>query len=416
MNHNKPTLALILFVFLVFSSSSVFASSMMWNQTYGTEDNEVARWVIETTDNGYALGGYTRDVNEGEEEKDFLLIKVDSNGIMEWNKTIELKKYDSVGSIIETSDRGYALAGGLNDCWLIKTDSNGIIQWNKTYGSGKADFLIETADSGYAFCGSNQLVKTDSEGNMEWTRKYGGERYENLFSLTSTSDGGFALVGNFFSVNSSNPDFWLVRTDRDGNLEWSQTYDYKNWWEHANFVEESSDGGYVIAGIANFPPPLPVYYFWLIKTDTFGNMEWNKTFGESEYEQPHSIVRTSDGGFAICGSKQFFDHGYHHDFWLIKTNADGNEEWSQTYGESSNEIAYCLIETSDGGYALAGESYPLFGAGDSDFWLIKTDELGNIPEFPSTTNILIFILSTLMILFVGSKFRRNKVENRRIST
>ena len=372
----------------------------MWTVEYGTELHEIPHWLIETSDGGYTIGGYTRDVDEGEENKDFLLLKTNLNGIMEWNQTYPLEKYETIGSFIETSDGGYLIAGGLSySCWLLKTDSKGNIQWKKIYDSAKAEFLIKTNDGGYAFCGGDKLVKTDSYGNIEWIRKYGGIRYENLFSMTQTSDGGYALAGNFFSINSSNPDFWLVKTDGSGNMEWNQTYDYKKWWEHANFILETVDNGYVIAGIANFPPPLPISYFWLIKTDDYGNMEWNKTFGESEYEQANSIVITSDEGFAIVGSKQFFDHGYHHDFWLIKTDSNGIEEWTQIYGASDNEIAHTVIETSDGGYAIAGEQYPLFGGEDHDFWFVKTNELGNIPEFPFWIILPFFIVICSLGLF-----------------
>lgn len=402
-------LLVILFALsLVLPIGSVFGSSLMWNQIYESSQHEVAHWVIETSDNGYVIGGYTREVTEGEENKAFLLVKTDLAGIMEWNQTYELKKYDSVGSVIETSDGGYAIAGGLYDCWLIKTDSIGNIQWNKTYGSAKAKFLIETSDGGYAFCGSNQLIKTDSLGNLEWTRKYGGNAFANLFSLTTTSDGGFALAGNFFSLNSTHPDFWLIKTNSFGNIEWSQTYEYSTrCWESAYFVDETADGGYVIAGTANFAPPLPISHFWLVKTDASGNMEWNKKYGESKYEQANSVVLTSDGGFAISGSKQFFDHGYHHDIWLIKTDANGTEEWTQTYGCSDNEIAHSLIETSDGGYAIAGEFYPLFGEGNSDFLLIKTDEMGNIPEFTSWAVLPLVVAAIVAAVGYGKKLSKS---------
>ncbi|MDG6223535.1 MAG: hypothetical protein QCH99_09790 [Candidatus Bathyarchaeota archaeon] len=294
-------LLVILFALsLVLPIGSVFGSSLMWNQIYESSQHEVAHWVIETSDNGYVIGGYTREVTEGEENKAFLLVKTDLAGIMEWNQTYELKKYDSVGSVIETSDGGYAIAGGLYDCWLIKTDSIGNIQWNKTYGSAKAKFLIETSDGGYAFCGSNQLIKTDSLGNLEWTRKYGGNAFANLFSLTTTSDGGFALAGNFFSLNSTHPDFWLIKTD-----------------------------------------------------------------------------------------------------------ANGTEEWTQTYGCSDNEIAHSLIETSDGGYAIAGEFYPLFGEGNSDFLLIKTDEMGNIPEFTSWAVLPLVVAAIVAAVGYGKKLSKS---------
>ena len=91
----------------------------------------------------------------------------------------------------------------------------------------------------------------------------------------------------------------------------------------------------------------------------------------------------------------------------IKTDANGNEEWSQTYGGTDNEIPHSLIETSDGGYALAGESYPKFWAGDSDFWIVKTDEQGIIPEFSSWIMLPLLLVSALVVVGIRNKIKRN---------
>ena len=407
----------VLFSFFLLSSlliPLVFGSSLMWSQTYGGPDQEIAHWLVETSDGGYAIGGYTRDFGAPEGDDDFLLVKIDANGKMEWNQTYEMTEIDRVRSMIITSDGGYVIVGGH---WLVKVDLNGNMEWNQTFGGTDAHSVVEIPDGGYVIAGRTGysdeykddflLIKTDSHGNLEWNRTYGGTGSDNANSVIVTFDGGFALAGSTWSFNSSSPDFWLIKTDANGNMVWNQTYDYDKWWESANFVFETAGGGYVIAGVAAFPPPLPVYYFWVIKTDAYGNMEWNKTYGESEYEQANSVVLTSDGGFAISGSKQFFDHGYHHDFWLIKTDANGNEEWSQTYGGTDNEIPHSLIETSDGGYALAGESYPKFWAGDSDFWIVKTDEQGIIPEFSSWIMLPLLLVSALVVVGIRNKIKRN---------
>jgi len=403
-------LPIILFVLLGFSLVSfVGASSVMWSQTYGGEGEEVAHWLVETSDGGYAIAGYTGGIG------DFWLVKTDVNGNMEWNQRYEPIKYDRVGSFVETSDGGFAIAGGSSNFWLIKTDENGDLQWKQTYGAfvsgGRAYSLVETLDGGYALAGETWtigegstdvwLIKTDMYGNFEWNGTYGSAGGDSANSLTVTSDGGFALAGSVWSTNSSSYDFWLIKTDTNGVMQWNQTYDYNKWWEDANFVVETSDGGYVIAGIAAFPPPLPVSYFWLIKTDAYGNMEWSKTYGETEYEKANSIVMTSDGGFAIAGFKSTSFTGSK-DFWLVKTDANGNIEWSQTHGGSESDIAHSLVETSDGGYALAGETYSL-GAGDSDFWLVKTNEHGLIPEFPSWTILPLFLIASLFAIVIKKR-------------
>jgi len=397
--------------------NSVWASSVMWSQTYGGEGSDHAHWLVETSDGGYAIAGYTRDLDAPEEE-DFWLVKTDADGNMEWNRTYGGMESDMVRSLIVTSDGGYALAGS---AWLIKTDTQGIMEWKQTYVGTDARSLVETSDGGFALAGSTWsfavgkddfwLVKTDRYGNLEWNRTYGGAGSDNANSLALTSDGGFALAGSTssFTKNLLSPDFWLIKTDVNGVMEWNQTYDYNKWWEHANFVVETADGGYAIAGIAAFPPPLPVYEFWLVKTDANGNMEWSKTYGETQYEKAGSVVKTSDGGFALAGFKNSFG-GWGNDFWLVKTDNYGNIEWSQTHGGSEADIARSLIETSDGGYAIAGDTSS-FGAGGTDFWLVKTDEYGNIPEFPSWAILPLLFIASFAAIICKQRLLRKSANN-----
>ena len=130
---------------------------------------------------------------------------------------------------------------------------------------------------------------------------------------------------------------------------------------------------------------------------------WSKTYGGEGEEVAHSLVETSDGGFALAGYTNSYGAGFD-DFWLVKTDANGNMEWSQTYGGVEPDEANSLIQTSDGGYAIAGYTMS-FGAGDSDFWLIKTDNQG-IPEFPSWTILPLFVTATLIGILVRKRVMR----------
>ncbi|MDG6222176.1 MAG: PEF-CTERM sorting domain-containing protein [Candidatus Bathyarchaeota archaeon] len=401
------SIALFALVCILFINS-VFASSLvMWSQTYGSAEHEVAHWVVETSDNGYVIGGYTRDINDGEYDKNFLMIKTDMNGSVQWNQTYELMEYDNVGSFIRTSDGGFAIVGESSNFWLIKTNNIGKLEWKQTYDTeidkGRPNSIVQTSDLGYAIAGwinaergmDVVLIKTDMYGKIEWIRTFESIGSNQAFSLITTSEGGFALVGTVWSVNSSSYDYWLIKTDTNGIMQWSQTYDYDGFWEDAEFVAETADGGYVIGGHANFPPPVPLSIFWIIKTDAYGNVEWNKTYEESENRKVNSVVMTSDEGFAL-GGVNFLD------FWLVKLDSFGTEEWNQTYDGLKSEIVHSIIETSDGGYTLVGEIY-WSDAGDSDFWLVKTDELGNIPEFPSWTILPVFLMLAMMVLLFRKK-------------
>jgi len=231
--------------------------------------------------------------------------------------------------------------------------------WTQTYGGSGDNWaysLIATSDGGYAMAGytsSNNgdclLVKTDVDGKMEWNKTYGGALWDYAYSLVETSDGGYAIAGCTHSVsNSIYDDAWLVKTDELGNMEWNKTYGTEDNYDGAYSLVETSDGGYALAGYRSFSA-LSGWDIWLVKTDASGNMLWNKTYWHpgSASDWARSLVETSDGGYVMAGCK---NNGA---FWLIKTDSLGNIEWNKTYGEGSGG-AYSLVATSDGGYAMAG--------------------------------------------------------------
>jgi FlaG/FlaF family flagellin (archaellin)/predicted secreted protein len=264
------------------------------------------------------------------------------------------------------------------------------VVWSRTYGgdgSDRAYSLVVTSDGGYAVAGSTDsfgaggidfwLIKIDAFGYMEWNKTYGGPDYDFAHSLVQTSDGGYVLAGITSSFGAGGYDFWLVKTDAYGNMEWNQTYGgMEN--DRAYSVVETSDGGYAIAGeTESFG--FGGYDFWLVKTDVTGDAEWNQTYGGTDWDVGSSLVATSDGGYAIAG---YTGPYLEEDFWVVKTDAFGNMEWNQTYGGTEDEIAYSVVEASDGGYAIAGFTSS-FGAGEDNCWLVKTDVSG-IMEWSKT--------------------------------
>lgn len=255
--------------------------------------------------------------------------------------------------------------------------------WSQTYGgtsADQADSLVETSDGGYTIACTTQsfgagladfwLIKTDAAGNMQWNRTYGGPNADYASALVATSDGGYTIAGNIIAPGfpSQPKGACLIKTDEFGEVEWNQTYDdgYKNY---AYSLVETDDGGYTLAGTTNDD-------FWLLRTNEIGDIEWSREYGGTEYDSAYSLVATSDGGYALAGTTRSFGNGGYQ-AWLVKTDASGNEEWNRIYGGIGSEGGYSLTETSDGGYAIIGYT-DSFGAGKSDFWLIKTDASGNM--------------------------------------
>ena len=306
-----------------------------------------------------------------------------------FTKTFGGSGTDTGSSVCQTDDGGYIITGetwsygaGWGDVWLIKTDGAGNEEWNNTFGGSDseegASSVSQTTDGGYIIIGGNEyakdnfdvlLIKTDGSGNEEWSKTFGGSDDAGGSSGTQTYDGGYIITGNIESYGAGDDDVWLIKTDASGNEEWNKTFDDIGN-ESGNSVQQTTDGGYIITG-TTWSYDWGNGDVWLIKTDCFGNEEWNKTFGSSFDESGYSVSQTDDGGYIITGYK-----GSYGDVWIIKTDSFGNEEWNNTFGGSNEDVGRSVFQTSDGGYIITGYTYS-YGAGSKDVWLIKTDSFGN---------------------------------------
>jgi hypothetical protein len=416
---------LALFILSISLVVSVEASSKMWSQTYGGTKADCGTSLVKTIDGGYAIAGFTSSFATGTssiQDSDFWLVKTDAYGNMEWNKTYGGTEYESVDSLVATSDGGYVFGGGTYsfgagdmDFWLIRTDATGNMEWNQTYGGTEFDSpeaMIQTSDGGYAIVGFTWsfgagwadfwLVKTDVGGNIVWNQTYGGEYWDGASSFVATSDGGYALVGitcDSPSLEFQPHEILLVKTDTNGNMEWNKTYG-PTVADGINSLVETSDGGYAMAGSTSHIGD-GRDDFVLIKTDELGNIQWNRTYAGPDSDYAISLVATSDSGFVIAGKTQF--KAGVNDIWVVKTDMYGNMEWNQTYGGTDEDSCGSVIATSDGGYAIAGGTRS-FGAGNWDFWLVKTDEYGIVPEYSSWLLTSLLLTATLVIVIYKKKF------------
>ena len=310
-----------------------------------------------------------------------------------WDRTYGGAADDTAaGETVQANDGGYAVLGDTNsfgagdsDFWLIKTDADGNTQWNKTYGGELAEVsgdMCVTTDGGYAMSGYTKsfgaggqdfwLVKTDANGNTEWNMTYGGTDNEYAYHVEQTVDGGYILLGQTRSFGAGNNDFWLVKTDANGNTEWNMTYGGTGN-DVGIHVIQTADGGYALAGsTSSFGAGSNDA--WLIKTDASGNTEWNQTYGGTGYDGGQCLEPTSDGGYALACLTTSFGAGSL-DFWFIKLDASGNTEWNMTYGGPGSDGPTHFIQTEDNGYALVG--FTTVGS-DQNASLIKIDALGNM--------------------------------------
>jgi parallel beta-helix repeat protein len=356
-------------------------SAAEWNKTFGRATSNDANWhntVVQTEDGGYAIAS-TADFGAGEV---WWLVKTDSSGNVEWNKTYPTTEQSRVFAMVRTSDGGYALAGdtyggAYGYARLIKTDSKGDMQWNKTYpdiGFAVAFAMIQASDGGYALVGSKYpydgwLMKTYANGTMQWSQNFVEVNNTQLSGVIQTNDGGFIASGaTQYPPFSGKVNAYVVRTDSYGNTIWSKEFSQTTGNDYAGQIIQTSDGDYAIAGETDIFGSGDA---WLIKIDVSGNLLLDRTHhreGFVDSETADSIVQTSDGGYALFGRTSFYGVG---DAWLIKTDSAGTMLWNATFGGAGYERGYYVIQTSDGGYALAGYTNSFSGDGSYEVWLIK---------------------------------------------
>ena len=386
-------LKLLFIILLTFGYSQ---PEIEWSQIFGGWTADFAHSVQQTTDGGYIIGGYTRSFGNG--NSDVWLIKTDSDGQEQWNQTFGGTNNDTGRFVQQTLDGGYIIAGrtesfnnggfnnGGSDVWLIKTDPNGFEEWNQMFGGISTDFgwsVQQTSDGGYIIVGTTfsfgngsydaWLIKTDANGQEEWNQTFGGSDYEYGNSVQQTLDNGYIIVGSTRSFgNGGVSDVWLVKTNANGQEEWNQTFGGSSD-DIGYFVQQTVDTGYIIVGdTGSFSNGF--FDVWLIKTDIDGEEEWNQTFGGGDYEQGSSVQQTLDGGYIITGRTESFSDGVFSALWLIKTDADGEEEWNQTFGDGSTDDRGRSIQQSlDGGYIIAGYTQAYGNGGSVDALLIKIE-------------------------------------------
>jgi hypothetical protein len=360
-----------------------------WKKTFGGSNTDTGVYSQQTSDGGYITVGTTCSYGSG-----VWLIKTDRNGNELWNRTFG-HFFDVGKSVQQTIDGGYIIGGwtkGGSDIgrniWLIKTDGDGNKLWDKTLTADSADEYLsvrQTTDAGYIMTsnmrtsislGGVLLIKTDSSGNMLWEKTFGESYLDSGRSIQQTSDEGYIITGTYQPWSANYPQVWLIKTDPSGNMQWDKTFGDSSDFVAGNSVQQTNDGGYIIVGFRDSKTDYTNTDIWLIKTDFYGNKLWDKTFDRSKYDMGESVRQTSDDGYIISGWRVSSLDEYNRDLWLIKTDSNGNKLWDKTFTVNSDYTGdISVLQTSDGDYIITCSTR--IGP-DRNVLLIKTDSNGNV--------------------------------------
>ncbi|MDX2360851.1 MAG: T9SS type A sorting domain-containing protein [Crocinitomicaceae bacterium] len=422
------------FIFICLVSAA--QPTIEWAESLGGSLDDWAYAIEETSDNGYIVAGYSEsndgDLNSNNGGSDAWVIKLNNLGGIVWETSLGGSLNDLLEDIHQTSDGGYITAGyshssdgdvssnaGGSDLWVVKLSSLGVIEWENTYGGSADDLASEikqTADGGYMVIGISGstdgdvsgnlgandywIVKLDITGVVQWEKSLGGSLGDEAYSFQQSSDGGYIITGysssNDGDVTASNGlgDYWTVKIDSIGNIQWETSLggSAEDW---AESVQQTNDGGYILAGYAestdgDVSGNLGLSTYWIAKLSSIGTLEWEKSLGGAANDWAFSIQQTNDGGYSVAGVSESVDGDVSsniggNDFWLAKINDVGNMEWEKSLGGTSIDWAFSHQQTSDGGWIIAGFSSSAdvdvsSNNGGNDVWIVKLASFIGIDE------------------------------------
>lgn len=342
--------------------------NLQWQSTYGGNDYDFSFWIEQTNDNGYIIAGYTKSNNGALSTNkgitDYWVVKISNLGVIQWQKTYGGSGIDYAYCIRQTPDGGYILIGettsndydvsqnhGGFDIWVLKLNSTGDIQWNKTYGGSGGDYasmISITNDGGYLISGNTHsndgdisgyhnerdfwIAKINSIGDIQWQRAIGGSGWDDLKSIKQTNDGGYIVVGNTYSddgdVINNLGTGWVVKLSESGVIQWQKTIGHPYSVGFNSIIENSTDE-YIVAGTiySEIYGVIPSGNYWIIKINNTGLIIWEKIIGGTGNDNAMDIIKTSDEGYAITGYSNSLDGditGGHdiYDYWVVKLSPE----------------------------------------------------------------------------------------------
>jgi hypothetical protein len=422
-----------------------------WSKCYGGKKGDKAYSIRQTNDDGYIIAGYSYstdgDISNPKGGSDYWIVKLDSNGNIQWQKSYGGSKDDFASSIQLTNDGGYIVVGYSNsndgdvsghhgsldscDYWILKLNSIGQIDWQRSLGGSSDDFassVIQTLDDGYIIAGSSYsndgdatgnhgssdfwIVKLNPKGEIDFQKSFGGNKEDEAYAIQQIEDRAYIIAGRTSSNdgdvkrNHGHFDSWIIKIAENGDLIWEKSLggSSSDW---INSIKQTNDRGYIFAGVTwsndgDVTGNHGYSDYWVVKLDSFGSLQWQKCLGGGLNEEAFSIQQTIGGEFIISGNSCSYDgdvssNNRFNDYWVVKLDSIGTIQWQESLGEENIDLAYSIELTKDGGYIIAGYSNSNSGFiesnhGGGDYWIIKlTNEKTAINDNPINNNISLSI-------------------------
>lgn len=348
--------------------------TMEWAQTFGGDGWDEANTCIECRDGDFLLGGFAK-----QQEHQLWLVKVRKDGTGRWGKTFAEYFISAANCAIQTADSNFVITGYAikkrefqSNLLLMKVDSVGNIIWQKTYGGDSDEQglkVIECRDGGLAVCGfssSNNdaepdwyIIKTDSNGNLLWEKQFGTPNDDRALDIAQTYDDGFVVTGYLGTNVGGQKRMSIVKLEADGNDVWSQRYDM-NDWSCGTSIIATRDSMIVAAGYTR-TYSITDYDFMILKTDMRGDTIWTRTFGDENWQEGTGLIETYDNSYVASGFSMS-NVRYLSSFMTLKYDKDGNLLWHNIFKRKSQDYAKSITETRDNGLLLAGTTFS-FGKG-----------------------------------------------------
>ena len=407
---------------------------MQWQKLFGGTNYDVMYDVKSTFDGGFIMIGMSNsnngDLSFNHGDYDIWVVKTNQLGVVLWQKALGNFSDDKGFSIQQTIDGGYILAShtsgniagshGSYDFLVIKLDSQGEVEWQKLFGGSSADFaksIKQTVDGGYVVVGTTNsingdvtdahfggdiwVLKLNGNGGLEWQKTLGGNNIDIGNDICQTSDNGFIVVGytnsidGDITINNGAYNAWVIKLNNSGLIEWQKTYGGSQVDSFKSVV--SSDNGDFIAvgnitstdaGINSIRGSNDI---WLVRFDSTGGLVWQNSYGGSNDDGAGNIIKTSNGEYIVTGTTSSDDgdvivNNGSTNGWVFKVNESGDLLWQQNYGGGGTDVISAGAIANDEGYILAGQTtsndgYFSQNHGGIDSWVFK---LG--PESLKTTD------------------------------